>query len=257
MTETLSPLSPTPTEETTVALIRAYDFFNRALFDSGLKPCMLLLQREKHTRGYFIDNRFIRQHDRRRADEIALNPSYFASSPIEDVLSTLVHEMVHMWQQQTGKPGRGRYHNKEWAAMMEKVGLCPSATGLPGGAKTGDRMSHYIVTGGRFIQTCRSLLDQGFTIPWLDRYPIFPRAGGSVSAAGEADDEIRFQPMTAEDLSSPPIAAGEMEDIMVLEPRKQTRSKYTCPGCGINLWGGRKLYVKCGLCNKGLYETVA
>jgi hypothetical protein len=49
------------------------------------------------------------------------------------VLSTLVHEQAHLWQHHFGKPGRGRYHNREWAAKMVEIGLIPSATGEPGG----------------------------------------------------------------------------------------------------------------------------
>src|SRR5262245_14971271 len=35
------------------------------------------------------------------------------------ILSTLVHEMVHGEQHHYGKPSRGGYHNKQWADWME------------------------------------------------------------------------------------------------------------------------------------------
>jgi len=37
--------------------------------------------------------------------------------------------MVHQWQQHHGKPGRRGYHNKQWAAKMNSVGLVPTHTG--------------------------------------------------------------------------------------------------------------------------------
>jgi hypothetical protein len=46
------------------------------------------------------------------------------------ILSTLVHEMVHVWQETYGNPSRRGYHNRQWAEKMREVGLQPSSTGL-------------------------------------------------------------------------------------------------------------------------------
>ena len=40
--------------------------------------------------------------------------------------------MTHLEQAHFGKPSRNGYHNKEWADLMERVGLMPSDTGAPG-----------------------------------------------------------------------------------------------------------------------------
>ena len=77
--------------------------------------------------------------------------------------------MVHVWQHHYGKPSRSAYHNREWAAKMDAVGLCPSATGQPDGKRTGQSMSHYVVVGGPFAQVCAALLAEGFVISWRDR----------------------------------------------------------------------------------------
>ena len=61
------------------------------------------------------------------------------------MLSTLVHEMAHLWQHHFGKPSRSNYHNKEWGDKMREIGLVPSSTGAPGGKATGQRVSHYLV----------------------------------------------------------------------------------------------------------------
>lgn len=47
-----------------------------------------------------------------------------------DILSTLLHEMVHHWQYRFGTPGRRGYHNIEFAAKMLEVGLHASDTGM-------------------------------------------------------------------------------------------------------------------------------
>ena len=136
-----------PTQETYDELQRAYEFFNQRLFESALPPCLITLQREKRTYGYFSNGRFVGRSTGQIVDEIAMNPVYLSIRTIRDTLSALVHEMVHQLQQHTGKPGRRGYHNKEWAAMMERIGLIPSDTGQPGGKRVGESMSHYIEDG--------------------------------------------------------------------------------------------------------------
>ena len=72
--------------------------------------------------------------------------------------------MVHQWQAHHGTPGRGRYHNDEWADKMERIGLMPSSTGQPGGRRTGDHMADYAIEGGRFLKACKELVTEEFRI---------------------------------------------------------------------------------------------
>src|SRR5262249_14822765 len=89
-----------------------------------------------------------------------------------EILSTLVHEMVHVWQYCFGKPTRGRYHNREWAAKMKSIGLQPSNTGKPGGKETGQHMTHYIVEGA-YSASYDTLAHTGFRLSWNShRAPI-------------------------------------------------------------------------------------
>ena len=101
-------------------------------------------------------------------DEIALNPAHFQGRTTEEILSTLVHEMVHQWQAWFGKPSRSGYHNKEWADKMESVGLMPSDTGQPGGRRTGQKVTHYIVAGGSFERVTADLIASGFAIELVE-----------------------------------------------------------------------------------------
>ena len=97
--------------------------FNRELFGGLLCDCMITLpRRNRRTLGYFWAQRFVEIGGTDRTDEIALNPQHFLHQPMRETLSTLVHEMVHLWQQHHGKSGRGRYHNREWAEKMKQVG---------------------------------------------------------------------------------------------------------------------------------------
>ena len=96
--------------------------------------------------------------------ELALNPDAFVDRTDEQIISTLVHEMTHMWQQQCGKPGSRGYHNKEWAAKMKAVGLQPSSTGAVGGRETGQRMTHYIIPDGLFARSFARLAARGWRL---------------------------------------------------------------------------------------------
>ncbi|HEX3048052.1 MAG TPA: SprT-like domain-containing protein [Bacillota bacterium] len=168
-----------PTRETYTEFQTAYDFFNQKLFDNQLPDCLITYQRKAKTKGYFADGRFENALDGKIIDEIAMNPDYFRSadsfpetasefSP-KTILSTLVHEMCHLWQKYHGQPGRSRYHNQEWAEKMLQLGLHPTDDGTPNGKMTGDRVSHLIIPGGAFDRVCEELLEK-IKLAWVDRW---------------------------------------------------------------------------------------
>jgi hypothetical protein len=192
-----------------VTLAAAFEFFNRRLFSSQLAPTLITLQRKAGARGYYSARRFEgRADDARETDEVALNPATFAGRTDAEILSTLVHEMVHHWQAHFGDPGWGRYHNREWASRMEAIGLMPSDTGLPGGRRVGQRVTHYIVAGGPFDLACRELLAGGARVEWQSR---------------ECNCE---------------------------KPPRASKTKYTCPACGLNAWAKPDASLVCGDCGQ-------
>src|ERR1039457_6968508 len=122
----------------------AFDWFNKTLFDNTLPQVLITLQRRPKSYGYFSPNRFSgRGENAAKVHELALNPAEFAKRIDEEILSTLAHEMAHLWQQSYGKMPSKAYHDRYWAAKMESIGLMPSDTGRKGGKKTGQHMSHY------------------------------------------------------------------------------------------------------------------
>lgn len=200
-----------PTRKTYNEMQAAYDFFNTALFDGELPDCLITLQRKNRARGYYSPERFT-SRDGEVTDEIAMNPATFASRTPSDVLSTLVHEMVHLWQQHFGTPSRTAYHNREWAAKMKEVGLQPSDTGAPGGKETGQRMTHYVVDNGPFADACAELLETGEFVTWC------------------------------ETIFAPKETKG----------KNGKRTKYTCDGCGLNVWAKDGARIACGDCEMAL-----
>lgn len=159
------------TQECYQELQRAYDFFNERLFDGELPGALMTMQRTGRSLGHHSSARYV-DRSGAKADEINMNPGYFATRPIEDTLSTLGHEMVHQWRDHGGNPPRRCYHDKEWAAKMKQIGLHPSSSGRPGGKEVGEKMSHYVLADGLFIQACKELLQTSFGIVWFDRFPM-------------------------------------------------------------------------------------
>ena len=247
-----------PTDEAYAELQQAYNHFNEALFDGILPQCLITLQREKRTCGYFSPERFI-SLDGRTTDEIALNPALFAAVPIIETMQTLCHEMAHLWQHHYGTPGRGRYHNEEWAAKMESIGLMPSSTGQKGGKRTGDRMADYAIETGLFLEVCQQLLTADFQISWYDRFPDWDHVmGGQGSMANQlvhlAGSRPPFEvvPELAEGVkpigSGPPEGGGERTATV----NRSNRLKYSCEGCTEknSVWGRPGLRLICGECAK-------
>lgn len=232
----------------------AYDHFNLTLFQDKLPACLITLQREKKTCGYFSQERFA-DLDGRTTDEIALNPAYFAVVPLVETMQTLVHEMAHQWQYHFGKPGRGRYHNDEWAAKMQALGLMPSSTGKPGGKRTGDCMADYAIKGGLFLQACAELITRDFRLSWYDRYPAEAQV-----AAGQQSEGMRLS--AAVGGGSTPAQTANVQTHLVVRPtvasatvtNKSNRTKYTC-GCGQSVWGKPGLRLRCDLCESTFNTT--
>ncbi|MDK2125877.1 SprT-like domain-containing protein [Chitinimonas sp. DQS-5] len=248
-----------PTQETYAELQHAYDSFNAELFGGELPECLITLQRERLTYGYFSAERFSNREGR-RTDEIAMNPVYFAVVPLVEIMQTLAHEMTHLWQFHHGTPGRGRYHNEEWADKLESIGLMPSSTGQPGGRRTGDRMSDYPIAGGLFLDTCDKLLTQDFRLSWYDRFPTYPAllAGQqSYSLTMDLPENVAtVAANTGVDMATD-IATALSEGISAypLTSKKRDKTKYTCP-CGVNVWGKPKLRIICGNCGDPFLASI-
>jgi hypothetical protein len=190
----------------------AYDHFNTMLFGSLLPPCLITMQRHKGAYGYFVAQRCapLDGNADQTVDEIALNPAHFGERTAEEILSTLVHEMAHLWQHHYGKPSRGRYHNREWATKMHAVGLIPSDTGRPGGKETGQRVSHYIESGGPFARA-------------------FARLDASTVLYKDLDGD---------------------DDGATRRRKAASKTKYTCPVCELNAWAKPEAHLICGDCGE-------
>jgi hypothetical protein len=143
----------------------AFDHFNRELFGGALPNVLIVLQRHAHSRGHFSASKYAsRGGGPGKQHELALNPDHFVERSDEEIVSTLVHEMVHLWQHRFGRPAKRGYHNREWAAKMKAIGLYPSKTGAPGGREIGAQCSHFIMRPGPFEQSYERLAATGWRL---------------------------------------------------------------------------------------------
>lgn len=208
-----------PTREQFNALRSQFHYFNAKLFAGELPEVMLNMSRHAKSYGFFAPDRWklggtTEEQGKDAAlktHEISLNPDHFGRDA-RAVASTLVHEMVHLWQEVLGKKkGSKGYHNKEWGTKMETIGLMPSSTGSPGGRRTGKNMTHYVLDGGAFARAWLELPEE-YKMPW--------RSG-----------------------------IGLLGDASAPKPRKKdpSKMKFSC-GCGNNLWGKKDLRVTCNDC---------
>lgn len=90
----MSMLPTLPTLEMSSELQAAFDHFNAALFDGKLPPTVLTLQRQKMTAGYFTADGWVNRQGAGKADEIALNPKFFAVQTLPESMKTLVMQMA-------------------------------------------------------------------------------------------------------------------------------------------------------------------
>jgi len=245
------PISPTT--EFYDFLQFAFSHFNQSLFNNNLPNCMMTIQRQKSVMGYFSADRWSNSEGL-YAHEIALNPSYFASHKLIEVLQTLVHEQCHLWQYTHGKnKSRTSYHNREWAEKMQSIGLIPSHNGLPGGKKTGQTMSDYPEKNGHFVISCMELLKSGGHLQWIDTEPSFDQScqPRNIDHQNILDLEEYGKRENLENLTilSCPVKIEIPEtSITQCTQKRKSKSRYTCPNCEVNVWGKMGLNLICGDC---------
>lgn len=240
-----------PTADIYLWLQGVAQHFNVTLFDEDLPSVVFTLQRGKASAGYFSPFRW-RHKAGGLASEIAVNPAYFASQSLLSLFQTIGHEQCHLWQHVYGKPSRVGYHNTEWAEKMIYIGLMPSSTGKPGGATTGQKMTDYPISGGRFLDACAELAKNQFELPWVDQGFKNPTTYRAINA-----DELSLESGTADKLiTTVGSFFPELDRYMPAgEEIQKLKIKYVCSSCGAKVWGKSGLEIACSACNQEFQPT--
>ena len=198
----------------------AFDHFNRDFFGGTLPHVMLTMDRSRRKAiGVFSWNRFESRKGEGTTHEICLNPKKFKGVSDEDVLSTLLHEMIHLWQFEFARGSRSSYHNREWADKMESLGLIPTDTGKLGGKRTGTSITHLIVEGGPFQESARRFLEKE-QVSW------------------------EFMLSFASPHPHPKVKKSNVEKA------KRLVVDHTCPRCGMVAKAPEIAFLICGVCQE-------
>lgn len=274
----MSDLAKNPTEELIEAVKTAYDHFNRDLFKGQLPNVVFNFQRQQRVMGYASIGRWVNER-KQYVDELGINPDYFAKYPVIEIFQTLCHEMTHIWQAHYGTPGRRGYHNRQFGNKLTQIGLLPSSTGKPGGRTVGEHMLDYVLADGPFHAASQTLVQQGFRLPWADRYPVFrmdepfvvyDKSGTAIaldddfssvkSMAKRGTTEAALKNERLLHASSPTLMAAvtfpedaddadQVARLNTTKPRpKSGRHKYLCKGCQAAVWGKPCLRIQCYDC---------
>lgn len=102
----------------------AFDVFNKVYFENSLPKVVITIQSNPKNFGYITVHKVWKDTED-SYHEINIGAEYL-SRPIENVLSTLMHEMVHLYcmvNDIKDTSNGGRYHNKRFKAEAEKRNL--------------------------------------------------------------------------------------------------------------------------------------
>lgn len=163
---------------------------------------------------------------RKDEDRHELNISAdWLNRPIENIVGTMLHEMVHLYNMEHGIKDTSRggaYHNKRFKAEAEKRGLIISHDKRIGWSVTqpGERVLDYILQNGwEDIEMNRGLSLTGWN------------PGGSTG--GKAG-------------TAAPTKTGK---------KPSSTRKYICPKCGMSVRATRIVNIMCGDCMEKMTEA--
>lgn len=146
------------------------------------------------------------------------------NGPIEEIIDTLLHEMVHLYCRENGikEVSRGgKYHNRKFKELAEGVGLMCVNVGIYGWNTQG--------TGNDAL--LEYALEKGWSEIMINRQrtgAIRTGAGGTASTTGAENPEGK---------------------------RPSSTRKYQCPDCGNSCRATKALNLICGDCMKQMVEV--
>jgi SprT-like family protein len=100
-------------------LYRWAGIFNTEFFGGDLPlPLISFEESRREVLGYFIS----RRNEQGHKFNVNLNQKYLGQ-PEAEVLETLLHELIHLFQHVKGTEGKGNYHNRNFVEKAASVGL--------------------------------------------------------------------------------------------------------------------------------------
>jgi SprT-like family. len=188
----------------------AFDILNRVYFNSELPKAVITIQSTPRSYGHFTTYKIWK--DKKDSYHEIIIAAEYLTRPIEDVLATLTHEMVHLYAIIKGisdTSSNGRYHNKNFKKLAEERDLIIEYVKYVGYSKTSPSK--------RFIE----VLKENGLCAGIDRCRT-----------------ERFM------VSLPTVTGGGDNT----GKKKSSTRKYVCEECGISVRATKDVNIICGDC---------
>lgn len=219
-------------------LNRLFDLFNTEFYSGQLRKPVIAVQtnggrgRQRLSMGWCTCDKIWKDHSTNDYYyEITICSEYLYRS-VEEICSTLLHEMVHLYCNEQGIKDTSRgntYHNKRFKELAESHGLTVSYDERIGWSCT--RLSE---GAAAFVE---ENADKSVFVVTRERHSP-PQAAITPTEASEGEGRE--------------IDGGEPENGAqgATEPpkTKQILRKYVCPKCGCIIRASREVNVICGEC---------
>ena len=203
-------------------LNKIFDLLNEEFFESALSRPTITIQSTPKAYGHFSLNKDTWISKLGGTHEINIGAGTL-SRPIENVVATLLHEMVHYFNHVSGVQDCSRgntYHNKRFKEAAEARGLIISHSDRYGWSHT--------EPSDELLEFC---LRYGLTEILINRNEAigFRVGGGSGAHSGGVTG--------------------------VIPPRVSSTRKYVCPCCGMSVRSTRTVRIACMDCNEQMIEV--
>ncbi len=188
---------------------------NETYFESALTKPVITIQSTPKAYGHVTVGKVWESGDEQR-HELNIGAGTL-KRPIEEIVATMLHEMVHLWCLAKGIKDTSRgctYHNKRFKEEAEKRDL---------------KIEHH-QTGGWTITTPTDALMEWCLARDLEEIKV-----------------TRYDGM----LVLPPLGGGSKTGAPstgTISPRKSSTRKYVCPCCGASVRATRVISIICGAC---------
>ena len=202
-------------------LNKVFDLLNEAFFENALSRPTITIQSTPKAYGHFTLNKDTWVSTLGGTHEINIGAGTLAR-PIEDVCATMLHEMIHLFNHESGIQDCSRgntYHNKRFKQAAESHGLA---------------VTHSDKYGWSHTSPTEALLD-------------FVIENGLTDILINRNDGMSFY------TGKTGTHNGGTE--IPTTPRTSSTRKYICPCCGMSVRATRTVRIACMDCDEQMIEV--
>lgn len=209
------------TSRTAGYLEKMFRALNDRYFEGQLEEPIITIQSTPHTYGHVTVGKAWRKGDDNR-HELNIGAGTL-DRPIENIVATLLHEMVHLWNICEGIQDcsrGGQYHNKRFRDAATNRDLAISY----------DKRIGWSITEPT-PELCDFIIEQEWTDIDMSRieWSFTPRGKGTGNTTNGTDT---------------PVSTG----------RTSSTRKYSCPCCGQSVRATKSVNILCGDCHVQMVE---